>query len=245
VKEGGLGHYLYCNGFDLSGDTGSVSTIATRRAALDVTGIDKSAHERIGGLVDAELGFDSWFNPSDDQEHEALSVLTDGDKLMSYFAGAVVGNNCFNLTAKQTDYAPARAADGSLAISITAMGNGRIGHWADMLTTGKQTFASATNGTGLDYGATIGSTAFGGMGFLHVFSVGSGTATVAIQDSADGSAWANVTGLVFAGATARTTEVLATGLTATVRRHLRVNVTGAFTNAVIAVGAVKFLAAQS
>jgi hypothetical protein len=195
--------------------------------------------------VDAELGFDSWFNPSDDQEHEALSVLTDGDKLMSYFAGAVVGNNCFNLTAKQTDYAPARAADGSLAISITAMGNGRIGHWGDMLTTGKQTFASATNGTSIDYTAGVGSTAFGGMGFLHVFSVGSGTATVAIQDSANDSTFADVTGLVFAGATGRTSEVVATATNATVRRYVRVNVTGAFTNAVIAVGVVKFLTAQS
>jgi hypothetical protein len=125
------------------------------------------------------------------------------------------------------------------------MGNGHTGHWGDMLTTAKQTFASATNGTGIDYGAGIGSTAFGGQGFLHLFSIASGTATVAIQDSADGSSWANVTGLVFTAASARTSERLATAVDATVRRHLRVNVTGTFSNAVIAVGVTKFLTAQS
>jgi hypothetical protein len=233
------------DGYDLSGDTGSVDTIATRRAALDVTGIDKSAVERISGLVDAEIGFSSWFNPSANQQHVALSVLPATDKMMSYYAGAVVGNNCFNLMAKQVTYDPSRAADGSLAINIQGLGsNGALGHWGDMLTTGKQTFASSGSGTGFDYGAGIGSTAFGGAAWLQVFSVASGTATVAVQDSADGSAWANVTGLAFTGATGRTTQYLATATGATVRRHLRVNLTGSFTNAVIAVGAIKFLTAQ-
>ena len=43
AKESGIGHYLFVDGYDLSGDTGSVGTIAMRRAMLDVTGIDKAA----------------------------------------------------------------------------------------------------------------------------------------------------------------------------------------------------------
>jgi hypothetical protein len=245
AKESGLGHYLFCGGFDLSGDVGMVDSIISRRNLLDVTGIDKSAPERISGLRDGEINFNSWFNPSASQEHPALSTLLTTDRLVQYHAGATVGQSAAGLNAKQVNYDPSRGADGSLALSVQALGNGSPVEWGEQLTTGKQTFASATNGTSIDYGAAIGSTAFGAVGYLQVFSVASGTATVAIQDSADNAAFLDVTGLVFTGATGQTQQRLATATGATIRRYLRVNVTGAFTNAVIAVVVLKFLAAQS
>jgi len=234
---------FYVAGYDLSTDTSALDSIMSRRAALDVTSISVSAVERISGLRDGEMNFTSWFDSAALLEHAALSTLLLTDRTALYFHGATVGNPCAGIIGKQINYDPARGADGSLALTVQVVGNGFGVEWGDMLTTGKQTFASATNGTSIDY--TAASTTFGAVGYLQVFSVGSGTATVAVQDSADNAAFADITGLIFTGATARTEQRLATPVGATIRRYVRVNVTGGFTNAVIAVLFRKFEVAQS
>lgn len=242
AKEAGMGDQLYVGGFDLSGDAGAVQTIATRRALLDVTAINKSAMERISGLKDGEVSFNSWFDTATDQEHDALKGLVQTDRIVMYGHGSVVGNQIANLNAKQVDYKLERRADAALEATIQALGSGSPVEWGEMLTTGKQTFTGAGAGTSVDY--TVVSTAFGAVGYLQVFSFTGTSVTVAIQDSADNAAFANITGLVFTAATGRTQERLATGTTATIRRYVRINLTGTFTSAVIAVGFVKFDAAQ-
>lgn len=241
-KESGLGDNFYIGGYDLSGDVSALGVIAMRRAPLDVTAINKSAVERILGLQDGEISFATWKDTATDAEQDALEILLTTDRVAMYFHGAAVGNPAAAILGKQVNYDWQRGQDGSLAGTVQVLGNGAALDWGEQLTTGKQNFASATNGTSIDTG---GSLSFGAVGYLEVFSVGSGTAVVAIQDSADNSTFANVTGLAFAGATGRTQERLATGLTATIRRYLRVNVTGTFTNALIAVVVRKFDVAQN
>jgi hypothetical protein len=244
AKESGLAHALFVDGYDLSGDTGSVDTIALRRNALDVTGIDKSATERITGLVDAELAFSSWFNPSALQEHAALSVLPAADKQVMYFAGSTVGANGFAFVSKQLDYVPSRAADGSLAIKVQCVGSdGNWPLWGDMLTTGKQVFSGAANGTSIDY--TAASTTFGAAAFLQVFAFSGTSATFTVSDSANDSAFTPITGLGFTAATGRTTQRLATAVGATIRRYVRIEATGTFSSCTAAVLFRKFEVAQS
>jgi hypothetical protein len=55
-----------------------------------------------------------------------------------------VGFPAASMTAKQTTYAPTMGADGSLAISVNAVANGYGLEWGEMLTTGKQSFATGT-----------------------------------------------------------------------------------------------------
>jgi hypothetical protein len=62
AKTSGLGDNLYINGYDLSGDVGSVDQISTPTALLDVTSIKQSANERIGGLRDGDLQFTSFWS---------------------------------------------------------------------------------------------------------------------------------------------------------------------------------------
>ena len=57
--------------------------------------------------------------------------------------------------------------------------------------------------------------------------------------------FSNITGLAFTAATGRTEQRLETAPTATIRRWVRLNLTGTFSNAVIAVAFKKFDAAQS
>ena len=239
AKSTGLGQNFYVGGVDLSGDTGSIDTIHGGPAALPITGLDKSAMERIGGILDAELAWTSWFNPSAAQQHATLSPLPTTDIGVMYVTGLTIGSPAGCLVAKQMDYAPTRTADGGLTFKVQAMSNSGINsalEWAEMLTAGKRTDTVATNGASLDYGAV--STLFGLTAWLHVFSVTGTSVTVTLQDSADNAAFANITGAAFTAVApggAPQFQRLQTAAGATIRRYVRAITTGTFSNAVFAV----------
>lgn len=248
-KESGVGiDALYVGGYDLSGDTGAVQTIAQRRAAQIVTGLDKAAEERIPLRNDGEISFNSWFNPSAAQEHPVLSALPTTDITVLYFHGSTPGvSPAAGLVAKQIDYQMAYAADGSLALTTQALSNGTALEWGEMLSAGKQLFASSGAGTAFDTG---GSLSFGAVAYLQVFSLSGTSVTVAVQDSVDSTPanFSDITGMAFTAVTAAAghgQQRLATTTTATIRRWVRINTTGTFTNASIAVLFRKFEVAQS
>ena len=57
AKESGMGDNFYIGGYNLSTDVSALDTIACRRAALDVTSIDKSAPERISAAKPCTSAF--------------------------------------------------------------------------------------------------------------------------------------------------------------------------------------------
>jgi hypothetical protein len=190
AKQSGLGSSFFVGVYDISGDVGAITSAETMRGELDVTGIDKSAMERITTLRDGTLSFASFWNTT--------------------------------------------ASTGTVAV-----GYGMGLEWGEMLTTGKQSFATGTvNGTAIDLGSA--STLFGAAAYLHVFSVASGTATFAVQDSTDNVTFNNITGLAFTGATGATTQRLQTASGATVLRYVRVQGTGVHGAAVIALNFIRY-----
>jgi hypothetical protein len=231
MKQSGLGDRLFVAGFDLSGDISAVQRVAGGPAALEVTGIDKSAPERIGGLRDGGIDFTAWFNDAAGQSHPVLSTLPTTDRIVSYFRGAAIGSPTASCVAKQVNYDGTRAQDGTLTHTVNAVPNGYGVEWGLQLTAGKRTDSTATNGASIDYGAV--STAFGLQAWLHVFAFTGTSVTVTIQDSADNISFANVSGAVFTAATGVTSERIA--VSGTVRRYLRAITTGTFSNAVFAV----------
>lgn len=238
-KSSGLGSGLFVGTADISGDIGSVSTIETSRTVLNVTGIDKSAVERILGLRDGSLSYMSFWNTAAGAAHLTLSALPRTDIQMSYIHASTVGEAGASMVAKQVTYAPTRGADGSLTATTNALANGYGLEWGELLTTGKQTFATGSvNGTSIDLGAV--STLFGAAGYLHVFSHGSGTATFTIADSADDSSFTAVAGMAFTAVTGATTERVQGTATATVRRYVRIQKTGVSTVTVAAVLFVRY-----
>lgn len=85
-------------------------------------------------------------------------------------------------------------------------------------------FATGTvSGTSIDDGAA---TALGASAYINCSVMPSGTATFAVQDSADNVTFANITGLVFTALTGPGAERKATSVTATIRRYVRVQCTG-------------------
>lgn len=236
-KQSGLGDNCYVGGYDLSGDIGSLSRIGGGPAPLVVTGINKSAFERIGGRRDGAMEFTAFFNKAAGQAHLRLSTLPTADVIVTYFRGTAIGNAAASCTAKQINYDGNRGADGAFTLGIHALSNGFGLEWGNQLTVGKRTDTAATNGTSNDFAA---STSFGWQAYLQVFSVTGTSATVTLEDSADNVSFAAFTGSAFTAATGPGPERLqSASSTATVRRYVRAVTSGTFSEAIFAVNFVK------
>lgn len=241
-KESGLGDQLFIDGFDIGADINSIGGIATPRETLPATGITQFAMARFFGKRDATAEFVSFFNDSTGQAHEALSGLPRTDVQVMYLRGAGLGNEAFGMVAKQIDYAPTRGDDGALTFAVSAQSNSFGGDWSTQLTAGKVTHASATSTTGVDSGAA---STFGFQAYLQVFSIGSGTASIDIEESSDDGAVDTYASIAsFTDVTARGTERIQTSSTQAVEQFLRVTTSGTFTDLVFAVIVNRNLAAR-
>jgi len=229
AKKSGLGQELYIHGYDLSGDVGSLDSVGSPREQLEVTAINKSARERIYGLADGSLSFNTFFNDATEQEHAALSGLPTADRIICYNMGGTRGDASYCLTAKQVNYDGTRGTDGSLAFTVGAVANGIAPDWCETLTAGQETHASAGSSTSRDDSAA---TSAGLIAYLEIVDCDSGTPTVTIQQSSDngsGDAWATVLSFTAVGyASAPTAERVT--VSGAVERYLRVTTTGTFSN---------------
>lgn len=237
AKQSGLGDYLLIDGHDFSGDIGSLSRIGGGPAAGEVTGITVSAPERIGLLRDGGIDFTSWFNPDADRQHEVLSALPYASRQLTYCRGLGLGNQAASTLAKQINYDPTRGQDGALSIAVSSQSADGYGvEWGVQLTPGKRTDTAATNGASIDGGAA---TAFGLQAYLHLIAFTGTDITVTLEDSADDSSWAAITGGAFAAATGVGVQRLQTARDGDVRRYVRAVTTGTFTSATFLVNFIR------
>lgn len=251
AKSNGLAQAFYLGGYNLSGDTGAGNEIGGGLAGTqDVTGIDKSAYERIGLLRDGRLSWTSFFNTekatdipgtTTDHSHAVLSTRPTTDRHLMWATGTSIGSPAACMVGKQIDYNPTRGADGSLTVSVSAQANAYGLEWTDLLTAGVRTDTTATNGSSRDFGT--GSTAFGLQAYLQVLSFTGTSVTIKLQESSDngaGDAWADVTGGAFTTVSSGpTAERIQTSRTQTVERYLRVVTSGTFSNVQFVVGVAR------
>lgn len=233
AKSSGLGMACLVAGYNLSGDIGVIDNVHGGNSPLDVTGIDMSANERIGGLRDGGMEFTAFFNPAANQEHARFKLLPTTDQIVSVAHRLTVGNAVASCVGKQINYDPTRGADGSLTEKINIEANGFGIEWGTVLAWAVQGSAGATPSH--DFTA---SSAFGLQAYLQLVSFTGTSITVAIQESSDngaGDPFANVTGGVFTAATAVGAQRIATSNSLTVERYLRVNTTGTFSAALFLV----------
>lgn len=234
AKSSGLGQRLFAGGVNLSGDIGSIDGCSSPIGTLDVTGIDKSAIERIGGLRDGQLDFTAFFNPSAGTAHPTLSALPTTDVHELYCTGTAIGAPAAGLVAKQIGYDGKRGNDGSFTFSVSAQASGFGIEWGRLLTAATRTDTTATNGASYDYGAGVGTTAFGLQLYVQLLAFTGTSVTVKVQSSTDdggGDAFADITGATTGALSAVGAARVATSNTASVERYLRIVTTGTFTNA--------------
>lgn len=230
AKQSGLGHNFFIDGYDLSGDVASIDTLSTPVELFDVTGISKSAMERIQGRVDTTGSFTTYFNDAALSEHVALSAPSTSNRNLSWTFGSTVGNVACGIVVKQTDYSVSRSADGSLTMSVPFTGNGTPAEWGNLLSAGKITHSGATTVASKDDSA---SSASGASAIIQSASLSSGTATVKIQHSANDSSWSDLitfTNVAYATNAGRVAERKT--VSGTVNRYLRIVTSGTFSNLV-------------
>jgi hypothetical protein len=202
-KSTGLACALYYNGYVLSNDISTVN-IASPLAALDYTGIDKSAHERKGGLRDGTMGFTAFYNPAAGQEHDVFSPQAGGDDIATFWHRPAdgVGAAVASVVAKQIDNPGTRAADGMFTFAVATQGNGYGLEWGRGLTPGSFTATSLLSGDASTFEAGIAgwvaktnctiaqssAQAHGGTKSLALTSTASGTMTAQhVTDSPNGT----------------------------------------------------------
>lgn len=236
AKSSGVVDHYFHHGTKISGDVNALNSIATPVNLLSITAIDSTTEERIAGLASGALAFSCWFN--DALSQPILDQLPSTDVCLLYSRGAAIGNPCYALTAKQTNFDPTRGADGSWIFAVDCQGNDTAGEWGILLTAGQVTVASsaATAPTGV-----VGSqTTAGGVGFLQYQERASGTPTFLIEDSADTTdgddgTWGTL--LTFAGTGGASPFGERKTVTGTVEKGVRAATpTGTYSNAVFAIG---------
>jgi hypothetical protein len=156
TKQSGLGMAGLVGGYDLSGDIMSFSKISGSKAVLDVTAINKSAHERITGLRDGAVDFTSAFDPSPGQSHPVLAALPRTDVHVMGCINLTVGGEAACLVAKQLDYNPNRQNTGMLDAAVSSQANGFGLEWAKLLTPGVYTATNALTGQNAGFEGGIG-----------------------------------------------------------------------------------------
>ncbi len=240
-KESGLGAGYFVDGVNLSGDTNALTKISRSLEALNFTGIDKFAFERLPGKLDGGIDWEAFMNPTN--AHPTLSTLPRTDRIASYMhKQSVLGTPMASLVMKQMTYDPTRPDDGRMTIAVSTLANAYWLDWGRSLTTGMQTFGGAANGTGVDFADMGAPAAFGLQAYLHVFAFTGTSATIVLQGSSDnavGDPYAAITGGGFTVvSSAPQSQRIQTARNLAVERYVRVSVTGTFTNLVIAVACV-------
>lgn len=242
AKQTGLGDNFYIGAYNPSCDIQSLGAIGGGNEPLDVTGICKSAMERLGGKRDGRIEFVTFFNDADDQEHEALRSLPTTDVIMSYFRGTALGNAAASINCKQVNYDPTRATDGSLVFDVQALANGFGLEWGRQGTAGVRTDSAAATGTAWDDSGSAGTTSFGLQMYVHLFAFTGTSVTIKLQGSSDngvGDPFADITGATTGALTTPQAIRVATASNASIERYLRVVTSGTFSNAVFAVNVVR------
>lgn len=235
-KQSGLGDNFYIAGYNVSGDTNSLSRISGGPAALDVTPIDKSGFERLGGKRDGGFTFTSIFNDATGQQHEALKTLPTTARIGTYFRGTAIGNPAASCRALQIMYDGNRDPEGLLIFTADLQADQFGLEWGEQLTAGVRTDTAATNGTSFDGTA---SSALGAQAYLQVFSVTGTSVTVTLEDSADNSSFAAITGGAFAAVLAGARSDQRIAMSGTIRRYVRAVTSGTFNPASFAVQFVR------
>ena len=135
AKESGLA-WTTCSVDDSGGSAEAIVndvtslTLSTPRAEQDVTGLDKSAKERLLLLADVSIGLNGVFNdaasPSSHDTFKTVPSTSVARTVTLTVSGQTYASECF-----PTDYSLNRAADGSFTWTVPlALADGTVNAWA-------------------------------------------------------------------------------------------------------------------
>lgn len=137
AKTSGLGAAILVQ--DSSGTARTISNditnfaFTTPRAVQDITGIDKSANERLLLLADYSVTLNGVFNSAANQSHDVFKTIPSSSTIRSVEQdplGAASGNPSMTVNTFLTDYQITRAATGELTWQVPgSLGDGAVPTW--------------------------------------------------------------------------------------------------------------------
>lgn len=102
---------------------------ATPRAVQDVTGVDKSAIERLLLLADFTITLNGVFNPASNQSHDVFKTISSTS--VNRLVTLVQNGKTLAPTVVLTDYPLTRAATGELTFAVPGSNaNGAVPTWS-------------------------------------------------------------------------------------------------------------------
>lgn len=245
VVESAIGSRFFLDGYDISGDVGQGSCRFSG-SPLDISNITESGTRRLMGRKSGELNWNVFFNDATGQEHLALKAINRNDRYgMWAHRCAAIGDSAMAMRGKQMNYDWSLGADGGLIGSVQMLSTNMPGLEAGkLLTPGKRTDTGATNGSSLDGSAA---TAHGLAAYCFLTDFTGTDITIALEDSANNSTFAAITGGSFTQFTGVGAQRIQTGITGDVRRYVRVATTtsGGFSSATFVVMMVRYHITQT
>lgn len=134
AKSSGIGMTVTID--DASGTPRNISnditnmSFGTPRGAQDVTGLDKSAMERLLLLADGTVSLNGVFNPTADKSHDVFKTVVSSAATRTVVIG-LPGSVSLTLEVIFTEYTLSRAQDGSLTWTATGqLANGTAPAWS-------------------------------------------------------------------------------------------------------------------
>lgn len=134
AKESGLG-WTTCSVDDASGTVRAIKNditnlqFATPRGVQDITGIDKSAYERLLLLADFSVTLNGVFNDAANQSHDVFKTVPSTSVARTVtltVSGQTLANECLF-----TDYPLTRGDDGALTFAVPGvLSDGTVPTWA-------------------------------------------------------------------------------------------------------------------
>jgi hypothetical protein len=134
VKESGLG-WTTCSVDDSSGTARAIKNditnlqFATPRGVQDITGIDKSAYERLLLLADFSITLNGVFNDASNQAHDVFKTVPSTS--VARTVTNTVSGQTLACEVLFTDYPLTRAQSGELTFAVPGvLSDGTVPTWA-------------------------------------------------------------------------------------------------------------------
>jgi len=106
-------------------------TLSTPRAVQDVTGVGKSANERLLLLADASLTLNGVFDDASNMSHAVFSTIPSTSVTRAVVLIPTSDNPQITINALLTDYQLTRAATGELTFQVPgSLADGTVPTWA-------------------------------------------------------------------------------------------------------------------
>jgi hypothetical protein len=133
-KLSGLGGAVTCTDASSSAQTITDDitnwTLSTPRATQDVTGVGKSANERLLLLADVSITLNGTFDDGTDMSHEVFSTVSSTSVQRTVVLTPTTDDPYISVNVLATDYQLTRAATGELTFQVPmSLADGTVPTW--------------------------------------------------------------------------------------------------------------------